>query len=139
MANSLTLRVVNAPTVARRLRSYDEAVRSDIRTLVASTADEQHARTYDLCPKDTFRMAESIRTEFSAGGYAYSMGWRESDFTGAGLAFYPLFQELGFRHWRSGKFIQNPSLFPAWREVQPRFERELKRILQRQARKRGGK
>ena len=84
---------------------------------------------YDLCPKDTYFMADHIRVEFSKGGYAYYIGWKRKDFTGAGKPGYFLYQELGFRHWRSGQFIQNPCLMPTRAVMRPRFERALARVI----------
>jgi hypothetical protein len=141
MANgaALTLSVRNAPRVSRELRSFRNDVVAEIRALVGETAARQHQRTYDLCPKDTYRMANAIRVNFAPDGLSYEMGWYEGDFVGRGLAFYPLFQELGFRHAGSGRFIQNASLRPAWREIQPEFNRQLRAVIRRAANRRGGR
>lgn len=131
----ITLDVKNVDPVVRRLRAYSEETRAAIKDLVGETAAEQYQRTYDLCPKDTYFMADHIVTQFTRQGYGYQMGWREADFRGAQLPFYALFQELGFRHWISGRFIQNPSLRPAWAEISPRFQRALAALLRKGRRK----
>jgi len=130
---AFTIATKNAPDVARRLRAFDTRTRAAIKTLIGETAAKQFQRTYDLCPKRTFFMADHIKVEFSRGGYRYTVGWKESDFVNAGKPFYPLWQEFGFRHYRTGRFIQNASLFPARNAVLRDFQRQLASILRRSA------
>lgn len=116
----LTLGVRNAPRVALQLRAFSKSAREGIRDVVGEYGAKQHARTYDLCPKDTFFMADHIRTVFSKGGYHYQTGWYEREFRAAGRAFYPPFQEYGTRFMSA-----QPCLFPARDEILPRFNRAL--------------
>jgi len=46
---------------------------------------------------------------------------------------YAIFQELGFHHWRSGAWIQNPFLIPALEEVRPLYTEWLKELIARAA------
>ena len=134
----LTLSTRNRAGVVANLAGAGTRAQRAIRALVGETAAKEHQRAFDLCPKRTGRMAEQLRVEFSEGGYAYELGWHASDFPGA---FYPLYQELGFRHAHTGQFIQNPCLFPARDEIRPEFRRALAERLSaalRRSAKRGG-
>ena len=129
----LSLQIKNVDPVIRRLRAYPPAARKGIRAVIGEYAAKEYQMAYDLCPKDTFFMADHIRVEFSPGGYAYYLGWRRRDFTAAGKSFYALYQELSFRHWLSGKIIHNPCLQPTRAVMRPRFERDLARALREAA------
>ena len=124
-----TLSTRNQQRIILQLRRFAPEVRKGIRAVIGEYAAKEYQLAYDLCPKDTFFMANHLRVEFSRGGYAYELGWRESDFTSAGKPFYALHQEFGYRHYRSNRFIQNPSLFPARNATRPKFLRALERNI----------
>lgn len=42
---------------------------------------------------------------------------------------YGIYQELGFHHWRSGAFIQNPFLVPAVEFVRPHFNNRWRELF----------
>jgi hypothetical protein len=130
-----TLSTRNQQRVVHQLRAFAPKVRKVIRDTVGEYAAREYQLAYDLCPKDTFFMADHLRIEFSRGGFAYELGWRERDFTAAGREFYPIFQEFGYRHWRSGRFIQNPSLFPARNATRPKVLRALERNIRQAVRR----
>lgn len=129
----LSLQIKNVNPVIRRLRAFSPRARRAIKDVIGEYAAKEYQMAYDLCPKDTYFMADHLRTEFSEGGYAYYIGWKRSDFTGAGKAGYFLYQELGFRHWITGQFIQNPCLAPTRAVMRPRFERDLARVIKQAA------
>jgi hypothetical protein len=57
-----------------------------------------------LAPVDTGALRNSIKDEYPGMPILARINvWQ----------YYGLFQELGFHHWRSGEFIQNPFLVPA--------------------------
>ena len=130
-----TLSTRNQQRVVQQLRRFAPEVRKVIKDTAGEYAAKEYSLAYDLCPKDTFFMADHLRLSFSRGGYAYELGWDESDFAAAGRSFYPVFQEFGYRHWRSGRFIQNPSLFPARNTMRPRFLRALARNIRQATRR----
>ena len=49
------------------------------------------------------------------------------------MPFYPWWQELGFRHYLTGQFIQNPCIVPARNATRPKFEAALARVLRQAA------
>lgn len=65
----------------------------------------------DLCPVRTGRLKASLTSDVSADGlrgwYGSHRPWR-----GENSVYYGVYQELGFRHYRSGKFIRNSFLRP---------------------------
>lgn len=99
----------------------------------------------DLCPVDTGELQRSLRIEvgkvtrdyFSyavAAGVGFSDGIRGAGRPSAGaggskIAYYAVYQELGFNHYRSGKFIINPYLRPAFNKHKNKFKRAV-RLLQ---------
>ena len=54
-----------------------------MKATIGEYAAKQTAMAIDLCPKDTFFMADHIRVEFSRGGYSYQIGWRRAESPGA--------------------------------------------------------
>lgn len=63
-------------------------------------------------PVDTSALANSIQAV-----QENPFLWRVQD----GVE-YGIYQELGFIHWKSGAFIQNPFMIPAVEYVRPYFE-----------------
>lgn len=65
-----------------------------------------------LAPYDTGALMNSIQEEYPGGNILARINvWQE----------YGVFQELGFHHYRSGAFIQNPFLLPAVEHWAPIF------------------
>lgn len=106
-------------------RKLGERAKTTVRETVRDVSVWQQQRTFDLCPKDTEFMANHIFLAFDDDEFGYTLGWRASDFADADLPPYYFWQELGFRHHLSGKFIRNPSLQPAHLEAADRLRREL--------------
>jgi len=42
---------------------------------------------------------------------------------------YGIYQELGFHHYISGQFIQNPFMIPALEAERPKFEKAMRRLF----------
>ena len=120
--------------VILQLRKFTPQVRKVIKDTIGEYGAREYQLAYDLCPKDTFFMANALGIEFSKGGYSYRIGWKRSDFTAAGKPGYFLYQELGFRHHITGQFIQNPCIVPARFQTQPRFLRALERNIKKATR-----
>jgi HK97 gp10 family phage protein len=119
----------NAAGLVANLYAMRDEIADDARELVAETGAREYQRAYDLAPKDTGFMAEQLRLEFSEQGYTYELGYHEADFTAAGFAFYPLYQEFG-----TSTMAAQPSLFPARAEIRPEFQRDLRALLRNAAR-----
>lgn len=69
-----------------------------------------HAAT--LAPFDTGNLKGNI----NAVSTSFKLIWHVKDFTDYGI-----FQELGFHHWASGKFIQNAFMRPAVERTQKEY------------------
>ena len=81
-----------------------------------------------LAPHDTYALRQGINTE-KIGDARYHV----QDSTGVdknGLG-YGLYQELGFTHYRSGAFIQNPFMVPSVEAERSKFVSAFKRELVR--------
>lgn len=113
------------------LRQYGRDTVRDLAVLTEKSGARVLRTAQRLAPRDSGYMVSRIRLVISAKRLAWQLGYDESDFIGRGLAFYPVFQELGFRHWLSGEFIQNPHLRPAFLIEQPRYLRETAAMLRR--------
>ena len=77
-----------------------------IDTLLKQIAFDVRNTARDLCPKDTWRLHNSLvvrRNPRNQGG-----GWRVVTEVP-----YAIYQELGFFHYITGQWIQNPFLIPA--------------------------
>lgn len=73
-----------------------------------------------VCPKDTHNLKNNIGAR-QVGQFS----WLVEDGTEYGV-----YQELGFHHWRSGQFIQNPFMVPAVEKERPIFERNWGRLFE---------
>ena len=129
-----SLSIGNRQKVVRQLRAFTPKARTAIKATIGEYAAKEYQMAYDLCPKDTFFMADHIRVAFSRGGYAYRIGWQRRDFEAAGKPGYYFWQEFGFRHHITGQFIQNPCLQPTRRVMGPRFQKALERTIARAVR-----
>lgn len=125
---SLTVRGVEG--LAANFQATNARVQRNVRDVNGRSAARLHARTVDLCPKDTFFMSEHVRTDFSAGGLTFETGWDASDFIGTTdedgneRSFYPPYVEFGTMHQRA-----QPSLTLAYIEEEPRYKQELSEAL----------
>lgn len=124
-----TLSTRQRGALAANFAARSARVQRNVRALVKDTGEAMHARAVALCPVDTGFMQAHLGLRFSPDALVFEVGWQASDFTSAGLAFYPLFQEFGFRHYITGKFIQNPCLFPARDAIVPGFKSALRAAL----------
>lgn len=77
---------------------------------------------------DTGRMHRLMRVDYSPAGLTFEAGWRAEDFLAEGEPFYPPFVEVG-------TYIMpaQPSLVPAWLEVQGRLRDDLADDMRRAA------
>jgi hypothetical protein len=98
-----------------------------------------------ICPYDTGELQGSIRIEVlekrgDEFRYAVSAGIGWSDGLrgmgvgsvgqgGSNKAFYAIYQELGFKHYASGKFIINPYLRPAFNKYKYKYKAAVRIAL----------
>jgi len=115
-------------TVAN-LRQYGRGVSRDLERITVRSGERAQAMAEHFAPVDEGYMRSKIRLVISAKRLAWQLGYNQADFSGQGLADYYLFQELGFRHWITGQFIQNAHLRPAFELERPRYLREVAQAL----------
>ena len=108
-------------------RELDTARLDQIRANLPSNADAIASRSAfaiegmakQLAPHDTYALRQGINTE-KVGNAVYHV--QDS-------VLYGIFQELGFTHYRSGAFIQNPFMIPAVEGERAKFVSAFKRDL----------
>lgn len=86
--------------------------------IVKSAAFATEGRAAELAPVDTGALKNSIMARA-----VWNLLWRVSS-----PMEYAIYQELGFHHWKSGAFIQNPFLVPALEWVRPQFMEQWKEL-----------
>lgn len=69
-----------------------------------------------IAPHDTYALIQGINTKKVANAH-----YRIQD-----SVHYGIYQELGFHHYRSGAWIQNPFMIPSLESARPKFARQLK-------------
>jgi hypothetical protein len=126
----LTLGVRNIEAVKANLRQYGEQAKENARSAAQASADRLYEASQALCPVDSGFMKEHERKEMTPAGYGYRVGFQESDFTGAGREFYPLFVIFGTRFMAGRDFLFAPAA-----AEQVTFRRELKAALSPRGRK----
>ena len=94
---SVTIDTAGLERIAAKLDTYPSEVGKHVGGQVTAEARA-------LAPVDTSALRNSIQDEYPGGNILARINvWQ----------YYGLYQELGFHHWRSGAFIQNPFLVPA--------------------------
>lgn len=95
-----------------------------IRKVNVRAARQTRDLAKQLAPKDTHNLEESITYTLSEQGLAFDVYHDPSFFPDAP---YQIFQELGFKHYLSGEFIQNAHLVPAWEAMKPHYAADISR------------
>ena len=119
------------------LKKLPDEIKVRGKGIVKAAAEEVRSRAWHKAPVATGRLRDSLKVEEEpkSGGLGYVVS---SDCP------YGLYQELGFHHWLSGAWIQNPFLIPALEEVRSLFGPQLEKMVMAVAKdiaktKRGGK
>lgn len=99
-------------------------VQRNARKVVKKTGEAAFSTAYADAPKRTHFMVDHLRLAFGSDGLSYELGFRESDFAKAGLAFYPIYVIFGTRFQQPNDF-----LFPANREARGEFRSDLRAAL----------
>lgn len=128
----LDLSVRNTQATAANFRAMDATLQEEVVHLVAESGQLTKELTQFFCPVRTGFMRAHVRVWFGERGYSFEVGWDAADFLEAGLAFYPIFVEFGTRFAAA-----QPSLFPAYFEVQPGFVADLTEAIRRSAARQG--
>lgn len=120
----MTLSTRNLSGLAGRFKAAEKRVQRNVRRVVKQTGEAAFSLAYADAPKRTTFMASHLRLAFVRDGLAYELGFRESDFERAGLAFYPVYVIFGTRFQAPNDF-----LFPANREARREFRPALAEAL----------
>jgi HK97 gp10 family phage protein len=128
MADSLklTLGFRDARAIVANFYAADQRAQRELRVAVKSAGDFFHDLAYFLAPVDTSFMRDHLTTVFSDDGLVFEGGYRDSDFSAAGLPFYPPFVEDGTRLAPA-----QPHLRPAFEETVREFGRDVGAALRR--------
>ena len=110
----MAVQVTSVKLDTRVLDRMTAQIRPRAEGLVKSAAFAISGEAAKRAPVDTAALANSIHPEQQA-----QFLWRIQD----GVE-YGVYQELGFRHFGSGAFIQNPFMIPAVEFIRPHFERQ---------------
>lgn len=110
--------------LAANFHAADEAIADAMRALTARTVGVFDSVWESLTPIDTAFMVTHRHITVTPSGLGFEAGWDASEFFGAGLAFYPWFQEFGTRYMSA-----QPSLGPAYRYVAPQYAADMRDVL----------
>lgn len=133
MAPAISLYVQNADAVIANLYSAVSGIKQVAKQANIETAEFVKQRTFGLAAFRTGFLRDNIRARISAQGYAFTVGWEASDFTSAGLEFYPPFVEFG-----TSKMPGQPALIPAFQDgvafLKARLGTAIRAEIQRRSR-----
>lgn len=118
------LGIRNTGGVAANFHRADREIDSAMRAHVRQTTEIMDSVWESLTPVDRAFMVNHRRIKITKGGLAFEAGWDAADFFGAGLEFYPFYQEFG-----TYKMAAQPSLGPAYQYVAPIFRDGMTDIL----------
>lgn len=116
MASAVTVRGTSG--VVANIYAAQERVGREIRAANREFAPRVRDRAREYAPRDTGNLEESLTYRLSPDDLVFEV-FHDPAFYDA--APYYIYQELGFIHYQSGKFIVNPHLFPAWEEERPAY------------------
>ncbi len=122
----MTLGVRNLSAVIANLQALNKSLQTEIRAAVKQGGEGMHATAYTLCPVDTGFMRDHLALEFTPKGYGFEIGWKQDDFLGAGLDFYPPFVVFG----TVSQAPQDP-LTPAYNDGSERLIASVREAMRR--------
>ena len=137
MSVRMTVSTRNLRALAANFAAADVRLQKAARKTVKKYGTKQRNRTRELAPYDAshpaedFHLRDNVSLRFSDDGLVYETGFREEDFTEAGLPFYAIFTEFGTRFMAA-----RPCVFPARDEIYPQFRAALGADLRAAARRR---
>lgn len=111
-------------TVAVRTGGLDRLIArfAGIEGLVAEYAQRIHDLAYPDIPRKSGADAATLTVQLEGMAAIISLG-------GGLEPPYGVYQERGFHHWKSGQFIQNAALVPAFEQVAPEFVVAVRALL----------
>lgn len=124
----LTFGVRDEAGLVANFRAIDTRLQRDARASVKRNANRMLELVHAYVAFDTGRMLRLAKILMTPSGLAFEIGWLASDFYAEGEEFYPPFVELG-----TYRQAAQPSVLPAYLEVQGRLRDDLARDMRRAA------
>lgn len=125
----MQLSIRNVSAVIANLKAADVRIQRAVQKRVRRVGEDVHAVAYSLCPVDTGFMQDHLALEFTPKGFGFSVGWKEEEFSAAGLPFYPPYVVFG-----TDKQAPQDPLTPAYNQHIPPFQASLGAIIREAAR-----
>lgn len=127
---ALTLSTKNLRGLAARFRAADRQLQGAVKRAVKRNGEQLLDAAWHASPVDTGYMRDHLRLDLADGGLTYEVGWRESDFTDEGLAFYPVYVIFG-----TVKMPARDFFFPLRDAQDAKFRAEVRRAIQNSIRR----
>ncbi len=140
------LTVRNQTALVANLHAFGEAMRNDVRDVVAFWGKEIQDFAIELAPEwDEAKngpppppwhpgyLKGHIRLEFSEGGFTFEVGCWQEDFDAIGEPNYAIFQEYG-----TSRHGAQPFLNPAYQWGAPQYRKEVIQVIKELAAEAGG-
>lgn len=124
------LEVTGLRALAGNFRAFDKALQSEVLKATRRAGGDVRDLAEQLCPVDKGNMKESIKTDFSEGGYRFAVFYDPAVFVRKRLPYYPPYVEFGTRF--SGA---QPTLIPAYRDVEPHYIADVSTAVRAAARR----
>jgi hypothetical protein len=109
-------------------RAFDRQLTTNARRTVKRNGDRLLELIRAYVAFDTGRMLRLAKVTYSPSGLVFEGGWDAADFYKENEPFYPPFVELG-----TYRQAAQPSVLPAWQEIQGRLRDEIARDMRRSA------
>lgn len=122
----LTFAFRNKSAIRLILGRKDQELKAGVRQEVKKSGVRLLSMSKATSPVDTGFMRDHIRLTFTPAGFGYDVGWKQSDFRAAGLAWYPPFVIYGTRRMPARPFIEI-----AWNRERPTFTEAVKAVIRR--------
>lgn len=124
----LTFKIRDATGIVANLRAKDRRLVTDVKRSVKRNGSRMLELVHAYVAFDTGRMLRLVKVIYSPSGLTFQCGWLAADFYAEGEPFYPPYVELG-----TSRMSAQPSLVPAWLEVQGKLRADVSRDMRRAA------
>lgn len=120
------LQVSGTQGIVANLYASQARIGKGIRAVNRRSARQTRDLARQLAPKDTENLADSLTFQLSPDELVFDVFHDPAFYPDAP---YHIFQELGFRHYLSGDFIQNAHLLPAWEAMRVHYEADIRKYV----------
>lgn len=124
MPGPITLRVTGISGVVANLHNTDKLIKEDCRKAVKRAADDIVKLAKDLAPKDTGRLARSIKSVISPEGLAFQVLCDPEVFKRDNVENYAWWVEAGTVNSPAQPFLK-----PAHEAIAPHFQADIRQAV----------